>query len=104
MKSVIKYFLNTIGLSFIIVSFAFDCPETASKLLYFFGLMFYCSGSYWSCEDSAKQEEHIKKLEEKVEELESRSRKKYVKPKLNVEVVPSNYDEYLESKGEYGNG
>ena len=101
MKSMIKYFLNTIGLSFIIVSFAFDCPETASKLLYFLGLMFYCSGSYWSCEDSAKQEEHIKKLEKKVEELENRSRKKYVKPKLNVEVVPSNYDEYLESKGKW---
>lgn len=98
MKSMIKYFLNTIGLSFIIVSFAFDCPETASKLLYFFGFMFYCSGSYWSCEDAAKQEEQIKKLKEKVEELENRSRKEYVKPKLSVENVPSNYEEYLKNK------
>ena len=98
MKSMIKYFLNTIGLSFIIVSFAFDCPETASKLLYFFGFMFYCSGSYWSCEDAAKQEEQIKKLKEKVEELENKSRKEYVKPKLSVENVPSNYEEYLKSK------
>lgn len=98
MKSMIKYFLNTIGLSFIIVSFAFDCPETASKLLYFFGLMFYCSWSYWSCEDSAKQEEHIKKLEEKVEELESKLRKKYIKPELSVKNVPSNYEEYLKNK------
>ena len=63
MKAIIKYVLNTIGLSFIIVSFAFDCPEIVSKLLYVFGLMFYCSWSYWSCEDEAKQEEHIKKLE-----------------------------------------
>ena len=101
MKAMIKYFLNTVGLSFIIVSFAFDCPETVSKLLYFFGLMFYCSWSYWSCEDEAKQEEHIKKLEEKVEELENRSRKEYVKPKLNVENVPSNYEEYLENKGRW---
>lgn len=98
MKSMIKYFLNTIGLSFIIVSFAFDCPETASKLLYFFGFMFYCSGSYWSCEDAAKQEEQIKKLKEKVEELENKSRKEYVKPKLSVENVPSNYEEYLKNK------
>ena len=101
MKAAIKYFLNTIGLSFMIVSFAFDCPETVSKLLYVFGLMFYCSWSYWSCEDEAKQEEHIKKLEKKVEELENRSRKKYVKPKLNVENVPSNYEEYLKSKGKW---
>ena len=68
------------------------------KVFYFFGFMFYCSGSYWSCEDSAKQEEHIKKLEEKVEELENRSRKEYVKPKLSVEAVPYNYEEYLKSK------
>ena len=101
MKSMIKYFLNTIGLSFIIVSFAFDCPETVSKLLYVFGLMFYCSWSYWSCEDEAKQEEHIKKLEKKVEELENRSRKKYVKPKLSIEAVPYNYEKYLESKGKW---
>lgn len=101
MKAVIKYFLNTIGLSFMIVSFAFDCPETVSKLLYVFGLMFYCSWSYWSCEDEAKQEEHIKKLEKKVEELENRSRKKYVKPKLSIESVPYNYEKYLESKGKW---
>ena len=101
MKAVIKYFLNTIGLSFMIVSFAFDCPETVSKLLYVFGLMFYCSWSYWSCEDEAKQEEHIKKLEKKVEELENRSRKKYVKPKLSIEAVPYNYEKYLESKGKW---
>ena len=101
MKSMIKYFLNTIGLSFMIVGFAFDCPETVSKLLYVFGLMFYCSGSYWSCEDSEKQEEHIKKLEKKVEELENRSRKEYVKPKLSVEAIPYNYEEYLESKGKW---
>lgn len=101
MKSMIKYFLNTIGLSFIIVSFAFDCPETASKLLHFFGFMFYCSGSYWSCEDAAKQEEQIKKLKKKVEELENKSRKEYVKPKLSIENVPSNYEEYLKNKGRW---
>lgn len=101
MKAIIKYVLNTVGLSFIIVSFAFDCSETVSKLLFAFGLMFYCSWSYWSCEDEAKQEEHIKKLEEKVEELENRSRKKYVKPKLSVEAVPYNYEEYLKNKDKW---
>lgn len=98
MKAIIKYFLNTIGLSFMIVGFAFDCPETVSTLLSAFGLMFYCSWSYWSCEDEAKQEEHIKKLEKKVEELENKSRKEYVKPKLSVKIVPSNYEEYLKNK------
>lgn len=98
MKSMIKYFLNTIGLSFIIVSFAFDYPETVSKMLSAFGIMFYCSWSYWSCEDSAKQEEQIKKLKEKVEELENKSRKEYIKPELRVENVPSNYEEYLKNK------
>ena len=101
MKSMIKYFLNAVGLAFMIASVTCDCPETASRLLHIFGLMLYCSGCYWSCEDSAKQEEHIKKLEEKVEGLENRSRKKYVKPKLSVEVVPYNYEEYLESKGKW---
>ncbi len=101
MKSAIKYFLNTIGLSFMFLSFTCDCPETASKLLWFFGFMFYCSVCYWSCEDEAKQERQIKKLEEKVEKLENRSRKKYVKPELSVENIPSNYEEYLKNRGEW---
>lgn len=101
MKSFIKYVLNTAGLTFMIASVTCDCPETASKLLYFFGFMFYCSVSYWSCEDSAKQEEHIKKLEKKVEELKNRSRKEYIKPELSVENVPSNYEEYLKNKGRW---
>lgn len=101
MKAIIKYVLNTVGLSFIIVSFAFYCSETVSKLLFAFGLMFYCSWSYWSCEDEAKQEKQIEKLEEKVEELENKSRKEYVKPKLNVENVPSNYEEYLKNKDKW---
>ena len=101
MKSMIKYFLNTVGLSFIIVSFAFDCPETVSKLLSAFGLMFYCSWSYWSCEDEAKQEKQINELKNKVEELESGLRKEYVKPELSVEVVPSNYEEYLKNRGRW---
>ena len=98
MKSMIKYFLNTIGLSFIIVSFAFDCPETVSKMLSAFGLMLYCSWCYWSCEDAARQEKQIEKLEEKVEELENKLRKEYVKPELSVENIPSNYEEYLKNK------
>ena len=101
MKSVIKYFLNTVGLAFMIASVTCDCPETASRLLHIFGLMLYCSGCYWLCEDAARQEKHIKKLEEKVEELENRSRREYVKPKLSVEVVPSNYEEYLKNKGRW---
>lgn len=101
MKAMIKYFLNAVGLVFMIASVTCDCPETASRLLHIFGFMLYCSGCYWSCEDSAKQEKHIKKLEEKVEELENKSRKEYVKPKLNVENVPSNYEEYLKSKGKW---
>ena len=48
--------------------------------------------------DKKKQ---IERLQEKVEELENRSRKKYVKPKLSVENVPYNYEEYLKSKGRW---
>lgn len=98
MKSSIKYFLNTVGLIFMIASVTCDCPETASRLLHLFGFMLYCSGCYWSCEDAAKQEKQIEKLEEKVKELENRLRKEYVKPELIVENVPSNYEEYLKNK------
>lgn len=98
MKSVIKYFLNTIGLALMIASVTCDCPETASRLLHIFGLMLYCSWCYWSCEDAARQEKQIEKLEEKVEELENKLRKEYVKPKLSVENIPSNYEEYLKNK------
>lgn len=101
MKSMIKYLLNTIGLSFMFLGFTYDCPETVSKLLYFFGFMFYCSVCYWSCEDEARQEKQIKKLEEKVEELENRSRKKYVKPELSVKNIPTTYEEYLKNKSEW---
>jgi hypothetical protein len=98
MKAIIKYLLNTIGLSLMFFGFTCDCPETVSKLLYCFGFMVYCSVCYWSGEDEAKQEKQIERLEKKVEELENRSRKEYIKPELSVENVPSNYEEYLKSK------
>lgn len=98
MKAIIKYLLNTIGLSLMFFGFTCDCPETVSKSLYCFGFMVYCSVCYWSCEDEAKQEKQIERLEEKVEDLENKSRKEYVKPELSVENVPSNYEEYLKSK------
>lgn len=98
MKSIIKYFLNTIGFALMIASVTCDCQETAIRLLRFFGLMLYCSGCYWSCEDAARQEKQIEKLEEKVEELENKLRKEYVEPELSVENVPSDYEEYLKNK------
>lgn len=98
MKAIIKYLLNTIGLSLMFFGFICDCPETVSKSPYCFGLMVYCSVCYWSCEDEAKQEKQIERLEEKVEDLENKSRKEYVKPKLSIKNVPSNYEEYLKSK------
>lgn len=98
MKSLIKYLLNTIGLSLMFFGFICDCPETASKLLYCFGFIVYCSVCYWSCEDEAEQEKQIKKLEEKVKELENKSRKKYVKPELCVKNIPTTYEEYLKDK------
>ena len=101
MKSLIKYFLNTVGLVFMIASVTCDCPETASRLLHFFGYMFYCSGCYWSCEDAERQEKQIERLEEKVEALENKLRKKYVKPELSVENIPTTYEEYLKNRGEW---
>ena len=101
MKSMIKYFLNVLGLMFILIGLTCNLSNTWAKVFYSIGFFMYILERQISVEDEAKQEEHIKKLEEKVEELENRSRKKYVKPKLSVEVVPYNYEEYLENKGKW---
>lgn len=101
MKSMIKYFLNVLGLMFILIGLTCNLSNTWATVFYSIGFFMYILERQISVEDEAKQEEHIKKLEEKVEELENRSRKKYVKPKLSVEVVPYNYEEYLENKGKW---
>lgn len=101
MKSMIKYFLNVLGLMFILIGLICNLSNTWAIVFYSIGFFMYILERQISVEDDAKQEEQIKKLEEKVEELENRSRKKYVKPKLSVEVVPSNYEEYLKSKGKW---
>lgn len=101
MKSMIKYFLNVLGLMFILIGLICNLSNTWATVFYSIGFFMYILERQISVEDEAKQEEHIKKLEEKVEELENRSRKKYVKPKLSVEVVPYNYEEYLENKGKW---
>ena len=101
MKSVIKYFLNVLGLMFILIGLTCNISNTLATIFYSIGFLMYILERQISVEDDAKQEKHIKKLEEKVEELENRSRREYVKPKLSVEVVPSNYEEYLKNKGRW---
>lgn len=101
MKSILKYVLNVFGLMFIVIGLTCNISTICGSVFCTIGSFMYIFERQISVEDDAKQEEHIKKLEEKVEELENRSRKKYVKPKLSVEAVPSNYEEYLESKGKW---
>lgn len=101
MKTVIKYVLNVFGLMFIIIGLACNLLSACGTIFCTVGFFMYIFEIQISVEDEAKQEKQIKRLKEKVEKLENRSRKKYVKPKLSVEVVPSNYEEYLESKGKW---
>ena len=96
--SVIKYVLNVFGLMFIVIGLTCNISTTCGSVFCTIGSFMYIFERQISVEDDAKQKKQIEILEEKVEELENRSRKKYVKPKLSVEVVPSNYDEYLENK------
>ena len=101
MKSVIKYILNVFGLMFIVIGLACNLSSTCGTIFCTVGSFMYVFERQISVEDAEEQEKQIKKLEEKVEELENRSRKKYVKPKLSVENVPSNYEEYLKNRGRW---
>ena len=101
MKSVIKYFLNVFGLMFILIGLTCNISNTWATIFYSIGFFMYIVERQISVEDAERQEKQIERLQEKVEELESRSRKKYVKPKLSVENVPYSYEEYLKSKGRW---
>ena len=101
MKSVIKYVLNVFGLMFIVIGLTCNLSNTWSTVFYVIGFFMYILERQISVEDAEKQEKQIERLEEKVEELENRSRKKYVKPELSIKNIPSNYEEYLESKGKW---
>ncbi len=101
MKSVIKYFLNVFGLMFIVIGLTYNLSSTCGSVFCCIGFLMYIFEIQISVEDTAAQEEQIKELKKKVKELENRSRKKYVKPELSVENVPSNYEEYLKNKGRW---
>lgn len=97
MKAIIKYFLNVFGLTFIVIGLTCN-SNIYGSIFCVVGSFMYVVERQMSVEDEAEQKRHIKKLEEKVEELENKSRKEYVKPKLSVENIPSNYEEYLKKK------
>ena len=101
MKATIKYILNVFGLMFIVIGLTCNLSNIWESVFCGVGALMYIVERQISVEDAERQEKQIKKLEEKVEELENRSRKKYIKPKLSVEAVPYNYEEYLESKGKW---
>lgn len=101
MKSVIKYFLNVLGLMFILIGLTCNLSNTWATVFYVIGFFMYILERQISVEDAEEQKKQIEKLEEKVEELENRLRKEYVKPELSVENVPSNYEEYLKGKGKW---
>ena len=101
MKSEIKYFLNVLGLMFILIGLTYNLSNTWATVFYVIGFFMYILERKISVEDAEEQERQIEKLEEKVEELENRLRKEYVKPELSVENVPSNYEEYLKNKDKW---
>lgn len=96
--SVIKYVLNVFGLMFIVIGLTCNLSNAWESVFCGIGALMYIVERQISVENEARQEKQIERLEEKVEELENRSRKEYVKPKLSIENVPSNYEEYLKSK------
>ena len=99
--SVIKYVLNVFGLMFIVIGLTCNISTTCGSVFCTIGFFMYIFERQISVEDDAKQKKQIEILEEEVEELKNKSSKKYVKPKLSVEVVPSNYEEYLKNKGRW---
>lgn len=98
MKAIIKYFLNVFGLTFIVIGLTCNLSNAYGLVFCTVGSFMYMIERQASLEDEEKQEKQIERLEEKVEELENRSCKKYVKPELSVEIVPTTYEEYLKSK------
>ena len=101
MKAIIKYILNVFGLIFIIIGLTCNLSNIWESVFCGVGALMYMFERQISTEDEARQKKQIERLEEKVEELENKSRKEYVKPKLNVEVVPYNYEEYLKNKNRW---
>ena len=101
MKAIIKYILNVFGLMFIVIGLTCNLSNIWESVFCGVGALMYIVERQISVEDEARQEKQIERLEEKVEELENRLRKEYVKPKLSVEVIPSNYEEYLKNRGRW---
>lgn len=101
MKAIIKYILNVFGLMFIVIGLTCNLSNIWESVFCGVGALMYIVERQISVEDAEKQEKQIKKLEEKVEELENKLRKKYVKPELSVENIPTTYEEYLKNKGEW---
>lgn len=96
--SVIKYILNVFGLMFIVIGLTCNLSNIWGSVFCIVGSFMYMLERQISVEDEARQKKQIERLEEKVEELENKLRKEYVKPKLSVENIPSNYEEYLKNK------
>lgn len=101
MKAIIKYILNVFGLMFIVIGLTCNLSNIWESIFCGVGSLMYIVERQISVEDAEKQEKHIERLEEKVEELENRSHREYVKPELSVENIPSNYEEYLKSRGRW---
>lgn len=101
MKAILKYVLNVFGLMFIVIGLTCNLSNIWESVFCGVGALMYIVERQISVEDAARQEKQIERLEEKVEELENTSRKKYVKPELIFENVPSNYEEYLKNRGRW---
>lgn len=99
MKAIIKYFLNTFGLMFVIIGLTCNLSNTWRSVFCMIGTFMYIFERQITVEDETKQEKQIETLEKKVEELEEKLQKEEQKPKVDLEDVPMNYDEFLDRMG-----
>ena len=72
MKSIIKYFLNVFGLTFLVIGLICDLPRIGEMTFCIIGTTMYMAERQISADDEREQQDKIKKLEEKLEELENR--------------------------------
>lgn len=98
MKAIIKYILNTIGLAFVLTGLTCNLSHTGQAIFCIVGTFMYIFEKTLEVEDEQEQEKKISNLEEKIEELEAKLLKEEQKQKVNLENVPTTYEEYLKNK------
>lgn len=104
MKAIIKYLLVTVGPALILAGLNCNLSHTWQAILCMLGSFMYIIEKTLEIEDEQEHEKKISNLEKKVRELEAKLLKEEQKPKVNLEDVPMNYDEYLKRVSDKFNG